>query len=199
MNQERFYKFRSRLLSSTVQAELQNKNAQSLSESKIWGLVKGNYSGIEFPITFKQEYGKNWTDMLDTGWPGLYLISTKFKGILESHHFTGWKAYPIRLLDKKSNEILDYCGFSVIGQSASIDYKKSPIIEKQLVPTGPICRFYKGLEIHQWDGSDFFCPGGNYGIYVTQRVEKVLKVNKVTNLRFEDITESEIDIDDVAR
>lgn len=196
-----FFDFGSKFLSSTVQVHVIKESGYSLSTNNIWGLVKGNYSGIEFPITFKQEYGKNWTDVLDTGWPSRYLISSKLKDILESHSFTGWKTFPVKLYDKKSNEIFGYYGFSVIGKCASIDFNKSKIIERQYAPNAPVQHYYKGefVDLDQWDGSDFFCPEDSYDIFVTQRVAKTLKENKITNLYLKDLNEVEINVDYVKK
>lgn len=199
MSKEIFYEFKSRHSSSTVQAYEIEESGCYLSKGDIRNLIKGVYSGIEFPITFKQEYGKNWTDILDTGWPGRYLISNRLKDILENQHFTGWQCFPIKLFDKKSNEILGYNGFSVIGKCASIDYKKSSIIEKQYVTSGPICQFYKGVFLDEWDGSDFFCPEDTYEMFVTQKVEKELKKNKITNIYLQKIDQIETDVKFIKR
>lgn len=199
MSKGNFFDFGSKLLSSTVQVHLVKDNRSDHSKINQWNLVKGNFEGCEFPITFKQEYGKKLTDILDTGWPCSYLISAKLKDILEKNGFTGWVTFPIQLFDKKSNEIFGYHGFSVVGKCARIDYKKSKIIEKRLIPTGPICQYYQGIEVDEWDGSDFFSPDRNSSIYVTQRVAIALKNNKITNLRLEDVAEEEIDINYVKK
>ena len=52
---------------------------------------------------------------------------------MEENNPTGWKIYPIKLYDKKDNEVLGYHGLSVTGKCASIDYSKSEIIEKRYV------------------------------------------------------------------
>src|SRR5262245_11871693 len=109
-----FFYFGSKLLSSTVQAGpivLKQKNGLPGS----YYLIKGYYEGINFPYVFKQDYGKKFTDILDTGCAGLFLISENLKKILENNRFTGWKTYPIKLYDKKNNEVSGYHGFSVIG------------------------------------------------------------------------------------
>lgn len=69
-------------------------------------LIKGNYEDMAFPIAFKQGTGNNLLDILDTGFPGLYLISERLKAILEDNHLTGWKTYPIKLYDKKTMRYL---------------------------------------------------------------------------------------------
>ena len=61
--------------------------------------------------------------------------------------FSGWKTYPITLLDKANNEIKGYNGFSVTGSCGPIDYSKSKIVEKRRVTIGPISKYYVGLPI----------------------------------------------------
>src|ERR1700722_12108165 len=46
-------------------------------------LIKGQFEGICFPVVFKQKYKGKFTDILDTGWANLYLISEKLKKLLE--------------------------------------------------------------------------------------------------------------------
>ena len=199
MDKNMFFNFGSKLLSSTIQAHAVGIKRGENEANEHWKLIKGNYTGIESPITFKQAYGKKLTDILDTGWPSLLLISSRMKGILESHNLTGWKTFPLKLYDKNEVEVSGYYGFSVTGKCASINYGKSEIIEKRLVPTGPICKFYKGIsiDVDKWDKSDFFAPEGSFSLFVTQKAAEILKKNKITNLRLEAVTEIEIDVDDV--
>lgn len=194
-----FFSFGSKLVSSTVQAHAVGLKTGENGIDEHWNLVKGNYKGISFPITFKQAYGKKLTDILDTGWPCLYLISDRMKSILEENCLTGWRTFPIKLYDKKGNEISGYQGFSLTGQCGPTIYKKSTIFEKRLVPTGPICRFYKGIFIDSWDGSDFFTPKETYHTLITKKTEKVLKENKITNMRTENLAECETDVYNVKK
>ncbi len=194
-----FFNFGSRLVSSTVQAHAIGLKTGENGVDDHWNLVKGIYKGISFPITFKQDYGKKFTDILDTGWPCLYLISDKMKSILEENCLTGWQTFPIKLYDKKGNEISGYHGFSLTGRCGPTTYKKSTIFEKRLVPTGPICKFYKGVFIDSWDGSDFFTPKGTYHTLISKKAEKVLKENKLTNIRIENLAECEIDVYNVRK
>lgn len=199
MTKDMFFEFDSKIFSSFILACPVELTDEQLSVNHQINLIKGDYDAFNFPINFMQNDGKKFTDILDTGWPSRYLISSRLKEILDNHYFTGWKSFPIRLFDKKSNEIFGYHGFSVTGKCAKIDYTNSKIIEKQFSPSGPICKFYKGISIDtdHWDGSDFFCPEGSLVIYVTQRVGKALKENKVTNLRLVDIAEKEVDFSNV--
>lgn len=198
MEMKDFFEFGDQLISSTIQAHAIGLKVGKNGLNDHWNLVKGNYEGIDFPVTFKQEYGKNLRDILGTGWPKLYLISDKLKAVLESNELTGWKTFPIKLYDKKGNEINGYHGFSMTGHCSRINYGKSEIIEKRLVPNGPVCKFYKGIVIDNWDGSDFFTPDETYHTFITKRAAEILKKNKITNMRkLENLTKSEIDVDDV--
>ncbi len=123
-----FFDFNSKLRSYTFQAY-----AGEVGHDK-----KGKYEGIDFPVIFKHDQGNKFTDILDTGWPRLFLISDHLKKILADNNLTGWKTYPIQLYDKKKREIDGYHGFSVTGNSGPINYNNSEIIERKLVSEGPI-------------------------------------------------------------
>jgi hypothetical protein len=157
-------------------------------------LITGKYKGIDFPVIFKQDSGKNFTDILDTGWSSFYLISDRMKSILEENHLTGWKTFPIKLYNKKGVEIFGYHGLSITGRCAPTDYRKSEIIEKRLVPTGPIGKYYKGIVVDEWDGSDFFIPEGTTRPLVSKKAAEILKKNKITNLYLKNISECEMNV-----
>ena len=188
VNPPKFFIFSSKLASSTFQAHL--------TDSKIdhHKLIKGDYIGINFPVIFKQRYGSKLLDLLDTGCAGLFLISDKLKTVLEENHLTGWKTFPVEINDKNENPILGYYGLSITGICESISFDQSKIVEKQFVSTGPICKYYKGLSISQWDGTDFFSPKKKYQTFITERTVILLKKNKITNLQIENIAEYEIDL-----
>jgi hypothetical protein len=194
MEMRDFFDFGSKLASSTVQAHSVGLRPGENGVRDHWNLVKGNYEEINFPVVFKQEYGEKFTDILDTGWPSLFLISDKMKKILEENKLTGWKTFPIRLYDKKGKEIFGYHGFSVAGKCGPTTYEKSEIIEKRMVPTGPICKFYKGVFVENWDGTDFFTPEGTYETFITKKAAEVLKKAKITNLRLKNLADYEISI-----
>jgi hypothetical protein len=148
-------------------------------------LIMGTYNNIEFPIKFVVEKGKKYEDLLDTFWVSLFLISDNFKNILEENSLTGWKAYPITIIDKKGVEISGYHGFSITGRSGSVDFKKSEIIEKQHVPNAPKAKYYKGLYVglNKWDGSDFFLPESYFGIIISSKAANIINENKLTNIK----------------
>lgn len=189
-----FFNFRSKGVLTTIQAYPIGLKRRENELNDRWNLIKGKYEGIDFPVIFKQDSGKVFRDILDTGWPSFFLISDRMKVILEENLLTGWKTFPIKLYDKKESEIIGYHGFSIIGKSGPVTHEQSEIIEKRYVPTGPICRFYKGEYVDDWDGSDFFTPDKTYDIFITRKAADILTKNNITNMRLENLAEIEIAI-----
>ncbi|MEM6738420.1 MAG: DUF1629 domain-containing protein [Bacteroidota bacterium] len=190
-----FYTLGSKLSSSTFQAHpvgLSSKedNEGLFDEHK---LIQGRYDSVSLPITFKQEQGNKLQDILDTGWSSLYLISERLKSVLDENGLTGWKTFPVKILDKKGGIVEGYHGFSITGVCGEISYDKCEIIEKSLVPSGPVSKYYKGLYVglDKWDGSDFFLPSKNFGIIVTKNAMNAIKKEKLTNVAFKNLAEIE--------
>lgn len=196
MEMKDFFYFDTKLILSTFQASAVGLGNDKNDLNDRYRLIKGKYEGINFPVIFKQAHGKKFTDMLGTGWPGLYLISDRMKKILEEEKLTGWKTFQIKLYDKIGNEINGYNGFSTVGVCGPISYKNSDIIEKQYIQNGPIERNYKGVTIglDKWDKCDFFTADGSYRTIITKRVAEILKNNKISNLKLENLTEIEIPV-----
>ena len=186
LDMKNFFKLKSKLSSSTAQVHLTDKTIDHLR------LIKGDYQGIEFPLVFKHEFGKKFLDILDTGYPGFLIISERIKSALEEHHLSGWKVFSIIILDKKNNEIAGYYGFSVTGKCSPTRYDNSQIIEKRRVSNGLLCKFYKGVFVDSWDGSDFFIPQGTSHTFVSKQAANVLKQSKISNMELQCLAETEI-------
>ncbi len=159
-------------------------------------LVQGHYDGISFPVIFRQENddsGEVLSDILDTGWPSLYLISKKIRNILQDNLFTGWTTFSVKVFNKEGNEIKDYYGLSIIGKCGSIDYSKSTITTKKISPDLPSEKYYIGLYIglDQWDESDIFLPKGSSHIIVSKKLKKELIKGKSSNIEFINLAEIE--------
>jgi hypothetical protein len=196
MNIEDFFDFSSKFVSTTFHAY-----AVGLRSGNDFGdigdglrLVTGYYDTISFPVTFKHEYGKKFHDVLDTGRASLFLISDRMKSVLEKNALSGWQCFPISLLDKKGSEIEGYQGLSVTGRCGPIDVSKSEIIQKRLVPNGPLCTYYKGFYVglDEWDGSDFFLPKYSYGTIISAKAADVIRSNKLTNIQLKTLADIEI-------
>lgn len=98
------------------------------------------------------------------------------------------------MLDKQGQEIRRYHGLSITGRCGRLDYNKSEITEKRLVPNGPLVKYYKGLHVglDKWDGTDFFLSEKTLWTIITKKTAKALKKNKLTNVRLENLAEIEI-------
>jgi hypothetical protein len=194
-----FFRGSSKLRSSTFLAAPVGLKVDANGVSDHLKLLKGHYTGISFPITFKQDNGKNLTDILDTGFAGFFLISNRMKLILEENNLTGWQVFPIKLYDKKELEIYNYHGFSIVGHCGPIDYEKSEIIEKRMFPEGPLFKCYKGLYVglDEWNGTDFFIPRTTVMMIMTKKAADILKKNKITNLSLEKLSEFEMIVDNI--
>ena len=200
MTIKEFFSFDSKLVLSTVQVHaIGLKDFSPIDPDKTYPynqnrLIRGDYIGIIFPVLFKQESGKKLQDILDTGWPSLYLISDKMKVVLEDNDLTGWKTFAVKVLDKQRQEISGYHGLSITGRCGKIDYNKSEVIRKRLVPNGPLAKYYQGLHIglEEWDGTDFFLPAETLWVIITKKAAEALQKNKLTNIRLENLAEIEI-------
>jgi hypothetical protein len=190
-----YYIISSKLSSSTFQVMAVDETLDYLN------MIVGEYSGIKFPIVFKQKYGKKLHDVLDTGFPSFYLISNRFLNILQENKITGWKTFPIIIKDKENIEVDGYSGFSITGVCGNIDYKKSIQFTKRFVPNGPDVKCLRGIypNFSKWDGSDFFIPKDSLYIIVTNRTRLLLKDNKISNIQFTNILEDEFSYSDVEK
>ena len=190
-----FFEFKSRFASSTVQVgAVSLRDPATVGELDEDRLSMGDYSGIVFPVVFRHEYGRKWCDVLDTGTPTLMLISERIKGLLEEHGLTGWGTFAVRILGKKGSEVFGYHGFSTLGRCGPVDCTQGEVIEKRLVPTGPLVRYRRGLHVgvDRWDGSDFCLPENYLGTIVTRRAAEVLKASKLTNVELNNLADMEI-------
>lgn len=183
LTMEDFYHFRSRNYLTTFYAspEIYSKaiEAQDFAKAREirLKLTLGNFEGLEFPIIFREQRdsGKRFRDVLDNR-GGEMLISDRLKQLLFDNNITGWKSYPIRMYDKRGNEVYGYSGFSVTGRcGGTLEYR-----------TDKVCyangyRFFEGLsfDIAQWDGSDIFMVNGNRSIIITKLVYKLFKAHKI--------------------
>lgn len=192
MNNNDFFDFSSKLRSTTFQAApifiTDNSEKNPPFHRR---LIVGDYEGVSFPIQFKYDSGKKMCDVLDTGYHCLYLISDSLRLCLKENFLTGWQTFPITLLDKNDNQIEGYHGFSVLGRSGPIDYSSSEIITKTFYEGGPSKKYYKGCQITDLDGSDFFVPKNAFCIVVTSRTANLMKQKKFTNISLTNLAEEE--------
>lgn len=151
----------------------------------LYQLLMGDYRGIPLPLEFRHDCGKRYDDVIRTGFCFFYLISDRFREVLEKNHFTGWKCFPVRILTKKGEEVHGYQGLSVTGRAGIIHWERSEVIQDEY------SSYYRGIHLdrEEWDGSDFFLAKDYWGIFVTKRVKEALLEAKLTNIRFKDYSE----------
>ena len=104
--------------------------------------------------------------------------------------------YPVEVFGRKGEPLPKYHGLSVIGPDCVRDRSRSQIVDKPPpVDGGRGYQVYHGLyfDENQWDGSDFFRVLG-IATVVTDKVYRIFKRAKVTNVRFTPLTEVEIDV-----
>jgi hypothetical protein len=197
MSEQYFFNFKSKISSHKYHAYLLGYDRVYTGLIPEDRLLLANYEEFTFPLTFKHNKKHKELDILDTGTGSLYLISDKLKSILECNNITGWGTFPIKLLDNKENEIYGYHGFSVSGRCGEINYNNSEIIYKPYFEGGPICKYYKGwqFDLNKWDGSDLFIPKHVLTIIATNKIENIIKTNKITNFRLIKLMDDEVSED----
>lgn len=143
-------------------------------------LIFGDYNDVQLPVIYHElkggDSGKKMRDILDTRYVALYLISDRFKTILEESGITGWKTYPISLFDKKGNLVEGYNGFSITGRAGKMQKFDQLPLECGYSPDAGGYYF----DIETWDGSDLFSTEGSRYIIASERFVKVLLDNKIT-------------------
>lgn len=186
-----FYSFGKALVMTTCRAdteqELQwiiNKEFDKCNELERC-LSFGEYGDISFPVIFRQdrEYGNKWRDLLPCG-ISFYLISERFRALLEEYKITGWRCYPIELFDKKGLKVEGYHGFSVIGRAGNIMEFETPPEELGYSPKSFGWHFNMDL----WDGSDIFQLSPR-GIAITTKLAEVLIKHKVSGIEMARLTD----------
>lgn len=190
------YELNSKLLSSSLQVHpvgLKNITFNDGLDAQ-WHLILGDYSQFKFPLRFHHAYGNKMTDILDTGWPGMYLISKFLKSTFIDQELTGWKTYPVEVFDNKGTKIEGYSGLSITGKTGPIDFTQSEIVQQRLVAHGPISKYYKGLypKMEEWDGSDFFLANGYFGIIMTDRAASVFRKSRLSNVKVQPLEDIEM-------
>lgn len=149
-------------------------------------LCWGEYlSDTQFPIVFHpcNYSGKQLRDVVSLRYGSfVFLISDKFKSVLEDNEVTGWKSYPVEIYGKKGEKVLGYNGFSVIGRGGALEGAYSA--EWDEICKKPFLHYRFG----QWDGSDIFRIYPAY-LMITKRVKDLLIGADITGVKYTPISE----------
>lgn len=181
LSYEDFYEFSSNFSATKYHAYLIGENSVKDAEKK---LLTCDFEWVKPPLLFRHERQHKAFDVLVSGAPYFFLISTRLKTVLEENKLTGWKTIQIKLFDKNDDEITGYYGFCISGRCGPVDFSKCTVVKRKYVESGPIVKDYIGLPIglDQWDGSDFFLPARRLSTIITPKAADVLLKNKVSNL-----------------
>jgi hypothetical protein len=144
------------------------------------------------PITYEYHSGRYLRDRLDSTYVALDLYSDRLIQLFAEKEFSGWRIYPVRVMDKRKREVSGYQGFSITGRCGEMDESRS---ERVMLPPraegGKWVWGVRGIYFKddEWDGSDFFCPPHSRSTIVTERVKQALEEIEATNIRFVSLAE----------
>jgi hypothetical protein len=146
--------------------------------------------------------GKTLFDIIWTTNSFPLIVSEKLIELFKSNSITGWKTYDVEIHTKK-NELIDqkYYGLIITGRCGFRDYSISSVIMDTIgITTEPhLSGFYFRDDF--WDGSDLFmCNPDELGqtnmfMFCTEKVERLIKKEKIKNIEFEKLTDITMSID----
>ena len=124
-------------------------------------------------------------DLIWTTYVAVVIVSERVVDLLTSNGFTGWKIYPVKVLDKFGNDLTGYVGLSVVGRCGPFLDERSGRTMKQFPARMREVRVGRFFDESTWDGSDFCMSTNNYGfIFVHERVKECFERSHVTNVEF---------------
>jgi hypothetical protein len=169
------------------------KHNHWITNDYAWDLFKGRIS-LDRPLKLGIHSGGQFAHFLWSVFPPIVCISTDVVELLQTNGIKGWSTFPVEVYERKSELLSGYYGFSVIGGECRRDRSRSQIVTRQAVPGGEPFEVYKGLYFYEedWDGSDIFWVKSYGGIVVTEKVYKILKRAKVTNVKLIPLPEVEL-------
>jgi hypothetical protein len=161
---------------------------------KPFRLLRAETSPTE-PVRVAHAMGGRPQDFIWTTYGSVFLVSERVCKLLENARVSGWKTYPVEVIDRVGAIVPGFYGFAVTGRCGSIDPSMSHYYQK-LAPVqhGKACWHRKGLyfEPRSWDGSEIFCPSGRGGyVFVVERVKQLIEKAKVRNVKLGRLSEDE--------
>ena len=153
----------------------------------------------EFPLRVEWAMGgARPSDVVWTTSASLPIISRRVIQLLETGGFTGWDSYPVDLVDKAGEWVPGYVGLMVTGRCDPVDLSRSDVVLREF-PGGwfPNLRG-RFFPPESWDGSDLFMErqdergSSTLTVFVTARLIRALRRERIKNLDMEHIAEVEI-------
>lgn len=163
-----------------------------LTVEQAFSITRGEFHPTE-PVLARWSAGsKTPLDLVRTGFAAPVLMNHRVIDLLTALGARGFGTYEIALLGKDKEGISGYQGFAVHGRCGRIDNSRSVESTKQY--PGGVFPVWKGLYFDPatWDGSDVFMADGRTGwIFVVEAVKRAFEDAKVTNVKFEPLSEIE--------
>lgn len=136
-------------------------------------------------------------DLIFTTTLTVIAVHERVVNLLQEHGFSGWKIYPVYVVGKDPADSLsrypNYHGLAITGRCGPLDYTSGTPVRKQM--PGGVYTYWRGVRFDPstWDSSDLFVPDDSLRILVTEEVKGAFERAKVRNVRFERLTEFEVD------
>ena len=184
MSQTKFYLLDSHDAQGTIFVE--KTESTCLGIMGVLGLLRGTYEHGGSVQLVPQTKRPRRADFVGGSPSGIYLISDKFKSVLEENDVACWSTYPIDLSSLQGQPITGYHGLTVNGRCGPVHWsQRDRVWIPPPVPQGQGTYGWKGFPFDkdEWDGSDIFVSSdNNTSILVTDRLKSILQQEKITNL-----------------
>lgn len=146
---------------------------ESLNDYDHIKLRLGEYSPDE-PFKMRVSEGRTFYDVVGFQDTSNFAISQRLYSIFKNNSISGLKFYEILIEGVEEK----YYGLQIIGKAGKLKHPSK-------------IGFYVGLKFDydSWDKSDVFSPEGTVSFFCNEKVKKILKENKITNIDIHDINE----------
>ena len=155
----------------------------------------------ETPIPIRWEMGgESPSDVIWTTSAHPLIVHRRVLDLLEENNLTGWRSYPVEVLDKLGVVYDDYVGVQILGRCGVVDLSRSAVTLKHY-PGG----WFPHLVGHffdenSWDGSALFMHvPDRHGrvsahILMTEPVREILSKAQITNVGYQRLTDVSVSV-----
>jgi len=147
------------------------------------------------PLTFRQVRKSRFYDLLSSGTPHIIPVSDRLLDILQSEGATGWKTFPLVLVDLKGRAVPGYRGLAITGKAGPPLWERSQrFIAEPEESWSPRLRMLRGIWFDEgtWDGSDLFTLKGTCFLLATDRIVRAMRKARLKGIEWSRQSEVEI-------